>query len=89
MSGATSLREDRSVEGEPDRAQASYSLPELQHQLALIDEELTTLRERLARCQRQHWTHQVKHLQQEVRQAAIQRRQILDMVTALSQRFRV
>ena len=87
MSVATDIRGDSSAEHEHDRAQASYFLGELQDQLALIDKESATLRQRLARCQRQHWTHQVRHLQHEVRQVAVQRRQVLDMMTALSRRF--
>ena len=88
MSVATDIRGDRSAEHEQDRAQATYFLGELQDQLTLIDGELASLRQRLACCQRQHWTHQVKHLQHEVRQAAVQRRQVLDMMAALSRRFR-
>ena len=79
-------RRDRSVE-ESDRAQAAYFLDELQRQVTQLDEDSARLRELLSRYERRNLRGQVARVQRELRRAALERRELLNMVTALSGRF--
>lgn len=78
----------RSDTPEPsDRAQAAHFLCALQHQITQLDQDMAKLHEAQAAYQRRNQGFQVARTGYELRQAARQRRHILDMAAALERRF--
>jgi outer membrane protein TolC len=73
---------------ESDRAQAAYFLREMQRQMALLEEDVAKSREQLAQYLSRNQGFQAERVQRELRQAAVQRREILDMLAALISRFK-
>ena len=77
-----------SLAQESDRAQAAYFLDELQRHVTQLDEDVAKLQGLLALYQHRNQGIQVARIQRDLRQVALQRREILNMVTALSCRFK-
>lgn len=78
----------RSDTPEPsDRAQAAHFLCALQQQITQLDADMAKLQEVQAVYQRRSQGFQVARTGYELRQAARQRRHILDMAAALERRF--
>ncbi len=71
-----------------DRAQAVNLLAELQRQVSLLDEDAAKQRRLLAHYQRRDQHDQVRRVQYELRQAAVERREILNLIARLSARFK-
>jgi hypothetical protein len=85
---AAMQRCDTSAAQESDRAQAAYFLDELQRQVRQLDEDTAKLQGLMVHYQRRNLRLQVARIQRELRRAALQRREILNMASALSCRFK-
>ena len=63
-------------------------LAELQRQVSLLDEDGAKQRRLLAHYQRRDQHDQVRRVQHKIRQAAVERREILNLIARLSARFK-
>ena len=88
MKPATPRQSDTAAAMEADRAQGAYYLREMQRQMALLEEDVAKLREQLAQYLSRNQSFQADRVQRELRQAAVQRREILDILAALISRFK-
>jgi hypothetical protein len=90
MSG-TSARNNRVAVAseEADRGQAECFRREIEQQVALLKERSDKLRDALATYERRGERMQVRRMQRELRSAAITRRELLNMLVAIDERFPV
>jgi len=75
---------------ESDRAshrQADYFRDELHRQVDLLDDRVRKCQAKLATNSRLGQVDQVRHVQAQLRNCAIERRRLLEMVAALTRRF--
>lgn len=84
---AAAHRSETATATDSNRAQAAYFVREMEHQIALLEEDAAKLRVQLAQHQHRKQVMQAQRVQYELRQLALQRREILDMVAALNSRF--
>ncbi|MCV7345527.1 hypothetical protein [Mycolicibacterium rhodesiae] len=78
---------DTAAERKADLAQADVFRVELRRQVELLNGELRGLRSELARCQMRNETTAVRRIQRELRCVTLERRDLVDMLAALDQRF--
>lgn len=81
----TTVRVDPGHQAEID--QAGYFRTELQQQIRILDREMLVLNKELAKCMRVGHSVKANRIQREMRTAAIQRREVADMLRSLSIRF--
>jgi hypothetical protein len=70
-----------------DCRQAKYFHDELHRQIELLNERADVCRAALATCLRRDEMHRVRGIQHELRRNALERRRLVDMVSALNHRF--
>jgi len=70
-----------------DRRQAEYFHDELHHQIELLNEQAEVFRAALATCLRRNELRHARHIQHELQRNALERRNIIDMISALNRRF--
>lgn len=67
--------------------QADYFCDELHRQIDLLNEQVRQRQARLAVNSRRGQLDQVRHMQAQLRDCAIERRKLLEMIAALTRRF--
>ena len=71
----------------PDYRQADYFRDELHRQIDLLNEHVRKCHAKLAVDTRRGQVDQIRHAQAQLRQCAIERRKLLEMLAALTRRF--
>jgi len=80
----------KSYAAEPDSAnyrQADYFRNELQLQIDLLDVHVRKCQAKLATYSQRGQVDQVRHMQSHLRNCAVERREVVDMLVALTRRF--
>jgi hypothetical protein len=75
------------VTREADRSQANYFYDELHRQINLLDEQAEVFSEALTTYLRRGEHRQAQRMRRELRLSAMERRNLLDMLSALTRRF--
>jgi hypothetical protein len=70
-----------------DRRQAKYFYDELRRQIELLNEQADVCRAALASCLRRDELHRIRRIQDELQRNALERRRLVDMLSALNHRF--
>lgn len=81
-------RTDSDTPAPSDRAQAVNFLGELHRQVSLLDEDAAKQRRLLAHYERNSQRAQAQRVQHELRQAALERREVLNLIARLHARFK-
>lgn len=87
MRSAATPRDASAAATESDYAQAAYFLGAMRQEEAAISAEIEQLRAQLARCLHLKQVAQAERIQHDLRQAALQRREVLDIASAINRRF--
>jgi hypothetical protein len=86
----TTVTHLKSYAAEPDSAnyrQADYFRKELQLQIDQLDVQVRKCQAKLATYSQRGQVDQVRHMQSHLRNCAIERRELVDMLVALTHRF--
>jgi DNA repair exonuclease SbcCD ATPase subunit len=86
--GATVTHHSHALESDPaNHRQAEYFRDELHHQIELLNDHVRKCQAKLAANTRRGQVDQIRHMQAQLRQCAIERRKLLEMLAALTRRF--
>jgi hypothetical protein len=75
------------VTREADRWQAQYFHDEIHHQIELLNEQAAIFHAELAKYLQRGERTQARRIQRELRLSAVERRELIDMLSALNNRF--
>ena len=83
----THLKSPAAESDSANHRQADYFRKELQLQIDLLDTHVRKCQAKLATYSQRGQVDQVRHMQSHLRNCAIERRELLDMLVALTHRF--
>ena len=83
----THLKSHAAESDSANHRQADYFRKELQLQIALLDTDVRKCQAKLATHSQRGQVDQVRHMQSHLRNGAIERRELVDMLAVLTRRF--